>query len=126
MATKKGLPKHITIMGETFPIIRPAITQVDGEDVHGAFDYEKKEITVNLGLEPHKAMSVLVHEMMHCWLETSAINSLLNLSAEQEEGLILAFERQLLPVISSLLGSKLLIDPGTAKQQAAKRVKNPK
>lgn len=113
------LPKHVTILGETFNILRPKDLQLDGEDVHGTYDYDTRAICVKADLDDREAASTLIHEMTHAWLDASAISSLLSLTDEQEEGLVLALERQFMPVVAEVLGSDLLA-PKSPKKRAAK------
>lgn len=113
------LPKYVTILGETFNIMRPKDLQLDGDDAQGTYDYGTRVICVKDGLEEREAVSTLIHEMTHAWLDASSISSLLSLSDEQEEGLVLALERQFMPVVAEMLGSDLLT-PKSQKKRAAK------
>lgn len=114
------LPTKVTIIGETFEVRRPKTIMVDGEASDGSYDYESRVIEVEEGLEDHKAMSTLLHEMAHAWLDVSSLSNILDLSAEREEGLVLAIERQFLPAVAQVLGSAMLT-PARDKKKAAKR-----
>ena len=114
------LPQEITILGETFKINRPTEIFVDGEHAVGAFDYQTRVIEVLSTLPDHEAISTLLHEALHCWLDISSINNLLGLDETREEGLVLALERQFMPTVASILGSSLLSPPKPPKKRAAK------
>lgn len=92
----------------------------DGEAADGSFDYESRVIEVVAGLQDHEATSTLLHEMAHAWLDVSSFGLVLSLSAEREEALVLAIERQFLPAVAQVLGSSLLT-PARDKKKAAKR-----
>jgi Zn-dependent peptidase ImmA (M78 family) len=114
------LPSSVKIMGETFTIRLSESIEVDGEPAHGSFDYDKHEIEVDANLEPHKAMSTLIHEMAHAWLDASSIAKFLGMDEEKEEGFILAFERQFLPAIAEVLSSTLLTSAPKKKSRKKK------
>lgn len=114
------LPTKVTILGETFQVKRPQSITVDGDEADGAFDYETRVIEVSAVLDDHVAMSVLLHEMAHAWLDVSSMAGMLGLSEEREEALVLAIERQFLPAVAVVLGSKLLVSERD-KKKAAKR-----
>lgn len=114
------LPTKVTILGETFEVKRPKSILVDGEESDGSFEYDTRIIEVAAGLDDHKAVSALLHEMAHAWLDVSSLSNILDLSTEREEGLVLAIERQFLPAVAQVLGSTLLT-PARDKKKAAKR-----
>jgi Zn-dependent peptidase ImmA (M78 family) len=114
------LPTRVTILGEVFEVQRPKTIIVEGEDADGFFDYEMRVIGVVAGLGEREAMSTLLHEMAHAWLDVSSFGLILSLSSEREEALVLAIERQFLPVVAQVLGSSLLT-PARDKKKAAKR-----
>ena len=115
------LPTTVTIMGTVFTIEVLDLVTVDGVEVDGSMCEETSNIEISSKLEPHEAMSTLIHEMAHGWLKLSALTHLLDLSPEREEGLILSFERQFLPVIAKVLGTTALNPPKRVTKKAAKK-----
>lgn len=114
------LPTKVTILGEAFEVRRPKFIEVDGDDSVGSFNYDTRVIEVLDGLPDHEAASVLLHECLHCWLDVSSMGNMLALDSAREEGLVLALERQFMPVVAMILGSTMLI-PSRDKKKAAKR-----
>lgn len=115
------IPKQVTIMGTVFTIDVGDVISVDGTEVDGSMCEETSNIEISSKLKPHEAMSTLIHEMAHGWLKLSALTNLLDLSPEREEGLVLSFERQFLPVIAKVLGTTALNPPKSIAKKAAKK-----
>lgn len=69
------------------------------DNLYAQYDYETNEIDIDSKLSGGERRAALLHELLHALLRVYGIPSVVGLSTQQEEKLILAVEAPLLALI---------------------------
>ena len=97
------LPKKISILGIEYTVLilpKAKMPQAEGEPDQGESDYEARTIKLQAGMGQQQTLSTFLHEILHVALYHSGQRDSLGLTTHADEGLVLALETALEPLLT--------------------------